>query len=61
MTVLSADRYTKKKVGDIVEYPVYTGVVIYGGSIVCIGADGYARPGSCLLCASSSHSASGHD
>jgi hypothetical protein len=41
---LTADRYTKKKVGDIVEYPVLTNTVIYGGGMVSIDANGYAFP-----------------
>jgi len=40
----TADIYTKKKVGDIVEYPVLANTVIYGGTLVAVDANGYAQP-----------------
>jgi hypothetical protein len=43
---LTANRYTKKKVGDIVEYPVAASTQIFGGGIVCVDANGYAVPGA---------------
>jgi hypothetical protein len=46
MSALTKDRNTVRKEGDYASYPVKGGSKIYAGSIVCIGADGYAVPGS---------------
>jgi len=44
---LSANRYTKNIVGDVIEIPVYTGVHIYAGGFVCVNTGhGYAIPGA---------------
>ena len=44
---LSANRHTRKIVGDIIEIPVYTGVHIYAGGFVCVNTGhGYAIPGA---------------
>jgi len=43
---LSANRYTKNIVGDVIEIPVYTGVRIFAGGFVCVNTGhGYAIPG----------------
>lgn len=42
---LSADRLTDYREGEVMEFPVYTGVTIYAGGMVCLGgAHGYAIP-----------------
>ena len=46
MSGLNRDRNTVRKEGEYAAYPVKGGSVIFAGSIVCIGADGYAVPGS---------------
>lgn len=46
MSALTKDRNTVRKQGEYTSYPVKAGGVIFAGSIVCIGADGYAVPGS---------------
>jgi len=44
---LSANRYTKNIVGDVIEIPVYTGVRIFAGGFVCVNTGhGYAIPGA---------------
>lgn len=45
MTALTKDRGTTYREGIEIEIPVYTNVVIYAGSLVCVGgAHGYAIP-----------------
>ncbi|MBI5189096.1 MAG: hypothetical protein HZA22_00280 [Nitrospirae bacterium] len=46
MSALTKDRNTVRKEGDYAVYPVKAAKKIFAGSIVCIGADGYALPGS---------------
>jgi hypothetical protein len=46
MSALNNDRNTVRKEGVYAAYPVKGGAVIYAGGIVCLGADGYALPGS---------------
>ena len=46
MSVLIRDRNTVRKAGEYASYPVGAGVKVYAGSMVCIGADGYAVPGA---------------
>jgi len=46
MTALNGDRNTVRKEGVYAAYPVKGGAAIYAGGIVCLGADGYAVPGS---------------
>ncbi len=46
MSALTKDRDTVRKEGAYASYPVEGGAVIYAGSMVCIGADGYAIPAS---------------
>jgi len=46
MSALTKDRNTVRKEGEYAAYPVKAGVKIYAGSIVCIGTDGYAIPGT---------------
>lgn len=41
----SADRVTKTRSGERISLPVKEAVKIYAGTIVSLGADGYARPG----------------
>lgn len=44
---LSANRHTRKIVGDIIELPVYAGAHIYAGGFVCVNTGhGYAIPGA---------------
>jgi hypothetical protein len=44
---LSANRFSRKIVGDVIELPVYTGVHIYAGGFVCVNTGhGYAIPGA---------------
>lgn len=44
---LSANRHTRKIVGDIIEIPVYAGAHIYAGGFVCVNTGhGYAIPGA---------------
>lgn len=44
MTALTKDRNTPRKAGEYAAYPVAAGAVIYGGSLVCRNAAGYAVP-----------------
>jgi len=46
MPGLTKDRNTVRKQGDYAAYPVKGGAKVFAGSIVCIGTDGYAIPGS---------------
>ena len=46
MTALTQDRNTLRRNGDQIEPPVAASTKIYGGSIVCINASGYAVPGA---------------
>lgn len=46
MTALTKDRNTLRRDGHQVEPPVAAATHIFGGAIVCIGAAGYAVPGS---------------
>ena len=46
MSGLTKDRNTVRKDGDYASYPVKAGSMVYAGSIVCIGSDGYAVPGA---------------
>ena len=46
MTALSQDRNTLRRDGQQMEPPVAGNTRIYGGSIVCINAGGYAVPGA---------------
>ena len=46
MSGLTKDRNTVRKQGEYASYPVKAATKIYAGSIVCIGTDGYALPGS---------------
>ncbi|MFA6690750.1 MAG: hypothetical protein WCR98_02090 [Saccharofermentanales bacterium] len=41
---LSADRAISYSEGKVVALPVYTGVTIYAGSLVCVNSSGYAVP-----------------
>lgn len=49
MTALAADRTTKTRSGERFTAPVKGAVKIYAGSIVSLGADGYARPGRAAI------------
>lgn len=44
MSALTKDRNTVRKQGDYASYPVKGGSLIFAGSMVCIGTDGYAVP-----------------
>ena len=46
MTALTQDRNTLRRDGNQAEPPVAAATRIHGGAIVCIGAAGYAVPGS---------------
>ena len=46
MTALTQDRNTSRRDGNQVEPPVAAATRIWGGSIVCINAGGYAVPGA---------------
>ena len=46
MTALTQDRNTSRRDGNQVEPPVAATTRIWGGSIVCINAGGYAVPGA---------------
>ena len=46
MPALTQDRNTSRRDGNQVEPPVAATTRIYGGSIVCVNAAGYAVPGS---------------
>ncbi|MFW6189042.1 MAG: hypothetical protein ACOC7T_01295 [Planctomycetota bacterium] len=46
MTALTADRNTEYSLGDLLSVPVAAGQTVYGGSIVCLNAAGYAVPGA---------------
>lgn len=46
MTALTQDRNTLRRDGNQMEPPVAAATKIYGGSIVCINAAGYAVPGA---------------
>jgi len=46
MSGLTKDRNTVRKEGQYASYPVKASAKIYAGSIVCLGSDGYALPGS---------------
>lgn len=46
MTALTQDRNTLRRDGRQIEPPVAASTRIYAGAIVCIGAGGYAVPGS---------------
>ena len=46
MTALAKDRNTVRKEGEYAAYPVKADAKIYGGGMVCVGADGYAIPAS---------------
>lgn len=46
MSALTKDRNTVRKQGDYAAYPVKGGSKIYAGSMVAMGVDGYAVPGS---------------
>lgn len=43
---LTADRNTEMKDGDLIQVPVATNVVIFGGALVAANAGGYATPGA---------------
>lgn len=42
---LAKDRSTPRRDGVQFEFPVKAGVKVYGGAIVVLGSDGYAKPG----------------
>jgi hypothetical protein len=44
MTALTMDRNTEYSLGDLLSVPVAATARIFAGSLVCIGADGYAVP-----------------
>ena len=44
MTALTHDRSTEYSLGDLLAVPVAAGEHIYGGSMVCLNAAGYAVP-----------------
>lgn len=46
MTALVNDRNTPMQLGDVQEYPMLAGTVIYAGSIACLNAAGWAVPGA---------------
>ena len=46
MSALTQDRNTSRRDGNQVEPPVAATTRIWGGSIVCINAGGYAVPGA---------------
>ena len=46
MAALTKDRNTVRKEGQYAAYPVKAGAKIFAGGLVCVGADGYAVPGS---------------
>lgn len=45
MSVLDQDRATERREGLSVDYKVINADIIYGGSLVCVNAAGYALPG----------------
>ncbi len=44
MTALTMDRNTEYSLGDLLSVPVAASTRIFAGSLVCVGADGYAVP-----------------
>ncbi len=44
MAALTSDRNTEYSLGDLLSIPVAASTRIFAGSLVCIGADGYAVP-----------------
>lgn len=46
MAALTSDRNTKRRDGRQLSLPMAASTTIYGGSIVCVNASGYAVPGS---------------
>ena len=46
MAALTEDRHTPYREGVELEHDIATGVKIYGGSLVCLNANGYAAPGA---------------
>lgn len=46
MTALTEDRVTPRREGDIYTYPVKGATIIFGGSMVCLDANGLAVPAS---------------
>jgi hypothetical protein len=46
MTALTMNRYTKHRDGVLSAHPVLAGARIFKGSLVCAGAEGYAKPGA---------------
>ena len=44
MTALAMDRNTEYSLGDLLSVPVAASARIFAGSLVCVGADGYAVP-----------------
>lgn len=44
MAALTQDRNTQRAEGDAYDYPVLAATTIYGGAIVALDADGWAKP-----------------
>lgn len=46
MTELAEDKNLHRRDGVLVAFPVITNDILYGGSLICVNAGGYALPGS---------------